>query len=63
MSLGTSGKQFSVKEQADMIQFCVENGNHAFHHADIYGDYTTEATFGKGLIKSGGLKSQYLANF
>ena len=46
-----------------MIQFCVENGNHAFHHADIYGDYTTEATFGKGLIKSGGLKSQYLANF
>lgn len=36
-----------------MIQFCVENGNHAFHHTDIYGDYTTEATFGKGLIESG----------
>ena len=39
-----------------MIQFCVENGNHAFHHTDIYGDYTTEATFGKGLIESGGSK-------
>ena len=50
MSLGTSGKQFSVKEQADMIQFCVENGNHTPDHADIYGDCTTEATFGKGFI-------------
>jgi hypothetical protein len=36
MSLGTSGKQFSIKEQADMIQFCVQNGNHAFHHPYIY---------------------------
>ena len=63
MSLGTSGKQFSIKEQADMIQFCVGNGNHAFDHVDIYGDYTTDATFGKGLIESGGSKSQHLANF
>ena len=53
MSWGTWGKQFSIKEQADMIQFCVENGNHTFDHADIYGDYTTETTFGKGLIESG----------
>ena len=63
MSWVTWVKQFSIKEQAYMIQFCVGNGNHAFDHVDIYGDYTTEATFGKGLIKSGGLKSQYLANF
>tara|TARA_B110000967_G_scaffold175238_1_gene187895 strand:- start:492 stop:1352 length:861 start_codon:yes stop_codon:yes gene_type:complete len=53
MSWGTWGKQFSIKEHADMIQFCVENGNHTFDHADIYGDYTTETTFGKGLIESG----------
>ena len=53
MSWGTWGKQFSIKEHADMIQFCVENGNHTFDHADIYGDYTTAATFGKGLMESG----------
>tara|TARA_B110000902_G_scaffold224401_1_gene261839 strand:- start:492 stop:1352 length:861 start_codon:yes stop_codon:yes gene_type:complete len=53
MSWSTWGKQFSIKEHADMIQFCVENGNHTFDHADIYGDYTTETTFGKGLIESG----------
>jgi predicted oxidoreductase len=46
-----------------MIQFCAENGNQTPDHAGIYRDYTTEVTFGKGLIKSGGLKSQYLANF
>ena len=53
MSWSTWGKQLSIKEHADMIQFCVENGNHTFDHADIYGDYTTETTFGKGLIESG----------
>ena len=63
MSWGTWVKQFSIKEQAYTTPFCAGNENHAFDHSDIYGDYTTEATFGKGLIKSGGLKSQYLANF
>ena len=52
MSWGNWGKQLSTKEQAEMIQFCVENGNTTFDHADIYGDYTTEADFGKALIKS-----------
>ncbi len=53
MSWGNWGKQFSTKEQADMIQFCVENGNTTFDHADIYGDYTTENQFGKGFLESG----------
>lgn len=53
MSWGNWGKQFSTKEQAEMIQFCLENGNSAFDHADIYGDYTTEAGFGKGFLESG----------
>ncbi|MCL7752363.1 aldo/keto reductase [Polaribacter sp. Z022] len=53
MSWGKWGKQFSTKEQVDMIQFCVENGNSTFDHADIYGDYTTEAEFGKAFIESG----------
>ena len=53
MSWGKWGKQFSIKEQVDLIQFCVENRNTTFDHADIYGDYTTEAEFGKALIGSG----------
>lgn len=52
MSWGAWGKQFSIREQADMIQFCVENGNTTFDHADIYGDYTTEQGFGNALIES-----------
>ena len=52
MTWGDWGKQFSSKEQAEMIQFCVENGNTTFDHADIYGDYTTEIGFGKALVES-----------
>lgn len=46
MSWGKWGKQFSTKEATEMIQFCVANGNITFDHADLYGDYTTEAEFG-----------------
>ena len=53
MSWGKWGKQFSTKEQVEMIQFCVENNNTGFDHADIYGDYTTEAGFGKAFVESG----------
>ena len=53
MSWGKWGKQFSTKEQIDMIQFCVENGNATFDHADIYGDYSTEAEFGKAFVETG----------
>ena len=53
MSWGKWGKQFSTKEQVDMIQFCVENGNPIFDHADIYGEYSTEAEFGKAFAESG----------
>ena len=52
MSWGKWGKQFSTKEQVDMIQFCLENGNPTFDHADIYGDYSTEAQFGKAFVES-----------
>ena len=53
MSWGKWGKQFSTKEQIDMIQFCIENGNSTFDHADIYGDYSTESEFGKAFLESG----------
>lgn len=52
MSWGKWGKQFSTKEQSELIEFCVEKGNTIFDHADIYGDYTTEAEFGKALQES-----------
>ncbi|SDS50146.1 Predicted oxidoreductase [Polaribacter sp. KT25b] len=53
MSWGKWGKQFSTKEQVELIQFCLENGNSTFDHADIYGDYSTEAEFGKAFVESG----------
>lgn len=52
MSWGKWGKNFSTKAQTDMIQFCVENGNTTFDHADLYGDYTTEAEFGRAFLES-----------
>lgn len=33
-----------------MIDACLDAGILAFDHADIYGDYTTEAEFGKALM-------------
>ncbi|MEY2923468.1 MAG: hypothetical protein RLZZ337_8 [Bacteroidota bacterium] len=53
MSWGAWGKKYSTQEQTDLIHFCVENGNTIFDHADIYGDYTTEAEFGNALAQSG----------
>jgi predicted oxidoreductase len=52
MSWANWGKQLSTLEQADLIEFCVSQGNSTFDHADIYGDYTTEAAFGKALRES-----------
>ena len=53
MSWGVWGKNFSTKEMADLIHFCIEEGNITFDHADIYGGYTTEAAFGKAFVESG----------
>ena len=36
----------------NMIHLCVENKITTFDHADIYGDYTTEADFGKAVVSS-----------
>ncbi|SEE04303.1 Predicted oxidoreductase [Polaribacter dokdonensis DSW-5] len=52
MSWGKWGKQFSTKEATEMVQFCVANGNTTFDHADLYGDYTTEAEFGAAFKAS-----------
>ncbi len=52
MSWGKWGRQFSTQEMSELLHFCLEEGITTFDHADIYGDYTTEADFGKALTKS-----------
>lgn len=52
MLWGHWGKNMTQKEQITLLEFCFENGNTTFDHADIYGDYTSEAGFGKALSQS-----------
>lgn len=49
MNWGVWDKNLSPKEMENMIQICIENKITTFDHADIYGDYTTEADFGKAF--------------
>jgi predicted oxidoreductase len=53
MTWGAWGKQLSKNEMADLIHHSIKNGITTFDHADIYGDYTTEADFGNALELSG----------
>lgn len=52
MNWGIWDKNLTTKEMENMIHLCVENKISTFDHADIYGDYTTEADFGKALVSS-----------
>ena len=52
MNWGIWDKNLSTKEMDNIIHLCVENKITTFDHADIYGDYTTEADFGKALVSS-----------
>jgi predicted oxidoreductase len=52
MNWGVWDKNFSTTEMAKRIEICVENKITTFDHADIYGGYTTEASFGKAFEKS-----------
>ncbi len=53
MSWGAWGKQLSTSQMEAQIHETLEAGITTFDHADIYGDYTTEADFGKAFSKSG----------
>ena len=46
MRWGYWGSKFDTTAFENMISACLEKGITAFDHADIYGDYTTEADFG-----------------
>ena len=52
MGWGIWGSDLSELEMIQRIHHCLENGITTFDHADIYGDYTTEATFGKAFRAS-----------
>lgn len=52
MNWGIWDKNLTTKEMDNMIHLCVENKITTFDHADIYGDYTTEADFGKAFSSS-----------
>jgi predicted oxidoreductase len=52
MNWGIWDKKLSTKEMENMINVCLENKISTFDHADIYGDYTTEASFGTALTSS-----------
>lgn len=49
---GVWDKNLTSKEMESMIQLCIENKITTFDHSDIYGDYTTEAEFGKAFKDS-----------
>jgi len=52
MNWGIWDKKLNTYEMSHIINTCVENRISTFDHADIYGNYTTEADFGKAFIQS-----------
>lgn len=52
MNWGIWDKNLSKSEMAHLIKICIENKITTFDHADIYGNYTTEAEFGKAFKHS-----------
>jgi predicted oxidoreductase len=53
MTWGAWGKNFNTTQMIQTIEYCINHGISTFDHADIYGDYTTEADFGKAFKESG----------
>ena len=49
MDWGSWRSNFDTKEMTELIEWSVSCGLTSFDHADIYGDYTVEAQFGKAL--------------
>jgi predicted oxidoreductase len=52
MTWGVWGKNFDKNEMIATMNCCLENGISTFDHADIYGEYSTEASFGNAFAES-----------
>jgi len=53
MNWGLWGNNYSEEQMSNLILESFNNGINSFDHADIYGGYTTEETFGKAFLKTG----------
>ncbi len=53
MTWGEWGADYPASKMAEMIQHSLSLGITTFDHADIYGHYSTEATFGEALSSLG----------
>ncbi|WP_340152250.1 aldo/keto reductase [uncultured Marivirga sp.] len=58
MRLGKWGENFNTKQWLEFIEKSLALGLKDFDHADIYGDYTTEADFGKVLKENPHLRNE-----
>ena len=52
MTWGVWGKNLDKNQMIHLMNACLESGITSFDHADIYGGYTTEASFGKAFGES-----------
>lgn len=52
MTWGVWGKNLDEKSMISLMNCCLENKISSFDHADIYGGYTTEASFGFAFANS-----------
>ena len=57
MRWGIWGANFNTPDYERMIKQCLEIGLNSFDHADIYGNYTTEAEFGTVLKGNSALRN------
>ena len=58
MRWGAWGANFTTTEYRQLIDSCLQYGINTFDHADIYGDYTTEAEFGDALKEDPSLRQK-----
>ena len=58
MRWGSWGANFTKEQYLTIINQCVDINLNEFDHADIYGDYTTEAAFGEALKGNSSLRTK-----
>ena len=58
MKWGKWGAHFNTPDYQRMIENCIEAGATTFDHADIYGNYTTEAEFGLAIKENPAIRNQ-----
>jgi predicted oxidoreductase len=52
MTWGVWGKNLDKNQMISLLNFCIENQITTFDHADIYGGYSTEETYGNAFRES-----------